>query len=129
MAGSFSACAKAELCKSFPQKHCCALAECFGVLLFCNSFGADGIRIITESKEFSQRLPRLFRKSFGVTFDVVPEENSTGKQNFQITDRNKIAVIMDSYGFDPEDTVALHINLPIVEEDCCKAAFLRGASP
>ena len=127
MAGSFSACAKAELCKSFPQKHCCALAESFGVLLFCNSFGAEGIRIITESREFSQRLPKLFRKAFGVTFDQIPEEGSGGKQNFQITDSDKIAVIMDAFGFDRMGTVSLHINLPVVEEDCCKAAFLRGA--
>lgn len=127
MAGSFSAGAKTELCKNLPQKQCCALAECFGILLFCNSFGADGIRIITESQELAQRLPRLFRKSFGLNFDQIPEEGSGGKQNFQITDADKIAVIMDAFGFDAMGTVSLHINLPVVEDDCCKAAFLRGA--
>ena len=127
MASSFSAGAKAELCKSVPQKHCCAVAECFGILLFCNSFSGDGIRIITESREFAQRLPKLFRRAFGVTFDSVPDENTSGKQNFQIFDEKKIADIMAAYGFDPKDTVSLHINLPVVEEDCCKTAFLRGA--
>ena len=127
MASSFSAGAKAELCKSVPQKHCCALAECFGILLFCNSFSGDGIRIITESREFAQRLPKLFRKAFGVTFDSMPDENASGKQNFQIFDEKKIADIMAAYGFDPKDTISLHINLPVVEEDCCKTAFLRGA--
>ena len=58
MALSFSASAKAEVCRNMPTKHCCALAECFGVLLFCNTFGADGIRIITESREFAQSLPK-----------------------------------------------------------------------
>lgn len=127
MASSFSAGAKAELCKNFPQKQCCALAECFGILLFCNSFASDNIRIITESREFAQRLPKLFRKAFGVTFDLQPEDITAGKQNFQITDAQKITQIMDAYGFDPKDTVALHINLPVVEDDCCKAAFLKGA--
>ncbi len=127
MANSFSAGAKAELCKSLPQKHCCALAECFGILLFCNSFGTDGIRIITESRELAQRLPRLFRKAFGVGFDIQPEEGTSGKQIFQITDKEKLSCIMEAYGFDPRGTVALHINLPIIEEDCCKASFLRGA--
>ncbi len=126
MASSFSAGAKAELCKSFPQKHCCALAECFGILLFCNSFSTEGVRIITECREFSQRLPKLFRKAFGVTFDVRPEEESGGKLIFQITDSQKLSAILDAYGFAPS-TVALHINLPVVEEDCCKIAFLRGA--
>jgi len=103
------------------------LAECFGVLLFCNSFRADGIRIITESREFAQMLPKLFKKAFGISFDAIPEEGSAGKLNFQITSREKICQIMAAYGFDANDTLSLHINLPVVEEECCKAAFLKGA--
>ena len=127
MALSFSASAKSEICRSFPQKRCCALAECFGILLFCNSFGGNGIRIITESQEFGQLLPKLFKKAFGVSFDIAPSENAAGKLNFQITDSGKIAAIMEAYGFDPEDTLSLHINLSCIEDDCCKTAFLRGA--
>ena len=127
MAVSFSSGAKAEVCRTLPQKHCCALAECFGILLFCNSFGADGIRIITESVEFSQILPRLFKKAFSVSFDQLPDENSRGKLVFQITDSEKLRNIMNAYGFDSRDTISLHVNMPIVEEECCKAAFLRGA--
>ena len=44
MASSFSSAAKAEVCRILPQKHCCALAECFGILLFANNFSADGIK-------------------------------------------------------------------------------------
>lgn len=127
MAISFSSAAKAEICRSFPQKNCCALAQCFGILLFCNSFSADGIRIITESREFANNLPKLFRKAFGITFDTLPDMEATGKQIFQITSREKLSVIMNSFGFDLKDTLSLHVNLPIVEEDCCKVAFMRGA--
>ena len=127
MAVSFSASAKAEVCRSLPQKKCCAVAQCFGVLLFCNSFSAEGIKIITESQEFSQLLPKLFKKAFGITFDVQPGEETTGKRSFQITDSEKLRQIMHAYGFDPRDTLSLHINLPVVEDDCCKQAFLRGA--
>jgi len=127
MAVSFSGNAKAEICRTVPQKTCCALAECFGVLLFCNSFGSDGIRIITESREFAQLLPKLFRKAFSVGFDTYPEQDTGGKLVFQIADPDKIFQIMSAYGFHPRDTLALHVNLPVVEEDCCKAAFLRGA--
>lgn len=126
MAVSFSGSAKAEMCRALPQKSCCALAECFGILLFCNSFGADGIRIVTESKEFAQMLPKLFRKAFSVDFDYLPQD-TVGKQVFQINDIHKIQRIMAAYGFSPKDTLALHVNLPVVEEDCCKTAFLRGA--
>ena len=127
MAVSFSGAAKAEICRAFPQKHCCALAECFGILLFCNSFGSDGIRIITESGTFSVMLPKLFKKAFGITFDVIPEPDASGKMIFLIQHPEKLETIMNACGFGMTDTLALHLNLPVVEEDCCKASFLRGA--
>ena len=127
MAVSFSSSAKAEVCRILPQKHCCALAQCFGILLYANSFGADGIKIITESREFAYILPKLFKKAFDLSFDSYPSLAAPGKLVFQIWDGDKIGEIMASFGFDMEDTLSLHVNLPVVEEDCCKAAFLRGA--
>ena len=127
MAMSFSAAAKAEVCRILPQKHCCALAECFGILLYCNNFSADGIKIITESREFAYILPKLFKKAFDLSFDSNASLEAPGKQVFQIWDEEKIGEIMGAFGFDIEDTLSLHVNYPIVEEDCCKAAFLRGA--
>ena len=127
MAVSFSGSAKAEICRSLPQKRCCALAQCFGVLLFCNSFTSTSVRIITECHEFSASLPMLFKKAFGITFDVMPEKDAIGKLAFQIHNPDKIATIMHSCGFDPADTLSLHLNLAVLEDDCCKAAFLKGA--
>ena len=127
MAVSFSAAAKAEACRILPNKHCCALAECFGILLYCNSFQPDGIKIITESREFAYILPKLFKKAFDVTFDSYPSLAAPGKLVFQIWDEEKIGTIMESFGFSMEDTLALHVNYPVIENDCCKASFLRGA--
>lgn len=127
MAVSFSGNAKAEICRGVPQKRCCAIAECFGILLFCNSFSSDSIRVITESRDFASILPKLFKKAFGLSFDVTPDPDLSGKQSFSITDPEKIELIMGTYGFDPKGTLSLHINLPIVEDECCKAAFLKGA--
>ena len=127
MAVSFSGNAKAEICRSIPQKRCCALAQCFGILLFCNSFTDNAIRIITESKEFSQILPQLFKKAFGFSFDAVPDKDCAGKLAFVISDPEKIKTVMHAYGFDPVGTLSLHINLAMVEEDCCKGAFFKGA--
>ena len=127
MAISFSGATKAELCRCFPQRHCCALAQCFGILLFCNSFSADGIRIVTESKEFAAMLPKLFRKAFSLNFDAVPDHTGSGKQVFTVTDPEKIHTIMTAYGFHPKDTVSVHVNLSVVEEECCRASFLQAA--
>ena len=113
---SFSAAAKAEVCRVVPQNHCCALAECFGTLLYCNSFRGDGIRIITESREFAQLLPKLFRKAFSMSFDTLPEDTER-KLVFQIRSEQKLRTIMEAYGFSREDTLALHVNLPVVEEE------------
>ena len=110
-----------------PNRHCCALAECFGILLFCNSFQSDGIKIITESREFAYILPKLFKKAFDLPFDSYPSLASPGKLVFQIWEESKIARIMEAFGFSAEDTLSLHVNYPVVEEECCKAAFLRGA--
>jgi len=127
MAVTFSGNAKAEICRGIPQRRCCAVAECFGILLFCNCFASDSIRIITESREFAQLLPKLFKKAFGLTFDTLPDPESPGKLSFLITAPEKITAIMDAYGFDPMDTLSLHINLPVVEEECCKISFFKGA--
>lgn len=124
---SFSANAKAEICKELPTDASSALAECFGILLFCNSFRSDGIKIITESVEFAKILPKLFRKAFGITFDTLPEDEQSSKLVFQIFKSDKLEKIMDSFGFSLNDTLSLHINLPIVEDDSCKSAFFRGA--
>ena len=127
MALSFSASAKVEVCRILPHKRCCALAECFGILLYCNSFTSQGIKIITESRDFAYILPKLFMLAFGIDFDSYPSMAAPGKLAFQIWEQEKIHVIMASFGFDSQDTLALHVNYPVVEEECCKSAFLRGA--
>ena len=127
MTVSFSSTAKVEVCRNLPHDRCCALAQCFGILLFCNSFGSGGIKIITESREFAYILPKLFKKAFDISFDSYPSLEAPGKLVFQLWDPEKLEIVMESFGFSMDDTLALHINLPIVEEECCRTAFLRGA--
>lgn len=124
---SFSAEVKNELCK-IPLHHtCCARAELYGVLLYCNTFNAGEIRIITENEEFAARLPRLLHKAFNLHFDQLSEKAEIrGKQVLGITDREKLARIINAFGYDPAQTLALHVNFGILEEECCRAAFLRG---
>lgn len=123
---SFCAQVKQELCKLPPSRSCCAVAESYGVLLFCNTFSPRSVRIVTESRDLAQRLPRLFQKAFGLTFDQMPESDQ-GKQIFTVDDARKIRHIYDVFGLEAATNVALQVNLGILEEDCCRAAFLRGA--
>ena len=125
---SFSFKAKSELCRTPVQRLCCARAECYGVLLYCNTFTMQEVRIITENQEFAARLPRLFQRAFNVKFDRLPvDELPGGKLIFQITDAEKLRRIVDALGYDPRQSLVLHVNFALLEEDCCRIAFLRGA--
>jgi len=124
----FSADVKNELCRVGHLKDCCAAAEAYGVLLFCNTFSYREIRIVTENRAFAQRLQTVFRRAFGFSFDVAPEDmEGRGKHIFRITDPEKIKKVFETYGYSPENYVSLHINMAILEEACCRVSFLRGA--
>lgn len=124
---SFSYDTKNEICRLSVSRGCCAKAEAFGILLYCNTFTPYEIRIVTENTNFASRLPKLFQKAFSRSFDRQPEKGQEGKLIFQITDPEKLAHIINTLGFDPQQTVVLHMNFAMLEEDCCRAAFLRGA--
>ena len=71
---SFSYNVKAELCRAPVQRLCCARAEAYGVLLYCNTFTPTEVRIITGNPAYAERLPRLFSKAFRLHFDQMPED-------------------------------------------------------
>jgi hypothetical protein len=123
---SFAGKVKNELCRVPVQRLCCARAEAYGVLLYGNTFSPTEVRIITESADFAARLPRLFQRAFGLKFDRLPEEER-GKLIFGITDRSKLDRIINQLGYDPRQNLVLHVNFGLLEDECCRTAFLRGA--
>lgn len=124
---SFSSNVKAEMCRTAINHKCCALAECYGILLYCNTFRRDQIRIVTENAEFAARVPKVFKRAFGLEFDQLPNAGEQGKRVFLMTNPIKIQTIYDAYGLSTEGGVALHVNFGVLEEDCCRISFLRGA--
>ena len=121
---SFSSDAKAELCRDFINRKCCAMAEASGVLLFCNTVSQEQIRIVTESEAFAARLPQLFSIAFRLDFD---ELQSGSKFTFQLLDREKIRSVFQTIGYSPRDSITLHVNYGLLEKECCRVSFLRGA--
>ncbi len=125
---SFSYDTKAELCRVPIGRKCCAVSECYGLLLYCNTFSSCEIRIITESRELAARLPKLFRRAFDLTFDSAPAaDDKAGKLSLVITDLNKIERIFNAFGFGGAQIIAHHLNLGVLEDECCRTSFLRGA--
>lgn len=125
---SFSSEVKEELCQIPLENAACIQAEAYGVLLFCNSFGASGIRISTQSHGFAARLPVLFQKAFGIAFDEQPQRyDSRHKQIFRVTSRPAIQRILETFGYSAESIVSHHINYAVLEEREAIVAFCRGA--
>lgn len=124
---SFSSEVKGELCKHGVQKHCCAVAECYGALMYCNTFRPNEIKFVTASREFSSRLPKLFKKAFNLEFDRISDGGESGKGILQIIQREKLEKIFDAFGADIDNTPVHHVNLAVLEETCCKVSFIRGA--
>ena len=124
---SFSSDAKAELCQLRVDKKPLALAEAYGVLLYGNAFSARELRIITASPDFARRLPRLFKRAFGLEFDQLPAENAAGKRSFVIREREKLSRVFAAFGLDLDGTLTQHINFGVLEEEGCVEAFVRGA--
>jgi DNA-binding protein WhiA len=132
------------MCRDPIARTCCAVAECYGLLLYCNTFNRREIRIITESRELAGRLPKLFRRAFGVGFDIAPSNSSLphgdaiphstgeadrirGKQTFLILSDEKLHCVFETFGLTGDRMVAHHLNLSVLEEECDRPSFLRGA--
>ena len=124
---SFSSDVKSELCRHGISGRCCAAAECYGALMYCNTFLPNEIKFVTASREFASRLPKLFKKAFNLEFDRISDGGEGGKGILQITDREKLVKIYDAFGADIDNTPVHHVNFGVLEEQCCKVSFIRGA--
>ena len=119
---------KAEICRDVPSSRCCCVAMAYGLLLYSSTFTAREIRIISASDDLAVFLPRLFRKAFGFSFDTVTEKKTpSSRRSFIIRDPEKIGTVLEQFGYDAGRLLALHVNLGVLEEDCCRVSFLKGA--
>lgn len=123
---SFASETKSELCRAALAKPCDIRAELYGVLLFCNTYSASELRVVTEHRGFLQRAEKLLRRAAQAEPDERSGEES-GKLSLLIRDPEKLQRLAALFGSDPERNPAHHVNLGVLEEDCCRAAFLRGA--
>jgi len=124
---SFSAKTKRELCRAPMAKDCCAAAECYGALLLGNTFTGRELRIVTTHKTFAERLTPLFQKAFNVTPHSEIHAEPGGKLTVSVTAPQDVRKIRTAYGYGEQDELALHLNIANLEQECCQAAFWRGA--
>ena len=123
---SFSSEIKTELCAVPVASKTLAVAEAYGVLLYGRTFTVREAQIVTASESFAQRLPKLFRRAFGVS---LPDPDRTGRGHWSFRTENKadIAAMFDAIGLDQGRNLSHHVNLGVLEEPGCTIGFLRGA--
>lgn len=121
---SFSAKTKNELCRAGTGRACCRTAELYGMLLFGGAFSNREIRLVSEQAAIVRRAALLLDKVCGVSVQPV----TAGRRRvLRLTAPEQIAAVMERMGYDFRSYVTYHLNRNVVENDCCAAAFLRGA--
>lgn len=120
---SFSAEVKQELCRVSLQRMCCIRAEAYGALLHASAFSYQEIRLSTRHAAVAERLKIILQ----LVFSVSCEPQIVGNRLQFLLPQDAINRIFDALGYDRKNHIAYHINRNIIEEDCCAAAYLRGA--
>ena len=121
---SFSTEVKNELCSVSMSRACCTRAEAYGALLHASVFSHKEIRLSAENAVVVRRLQALLQRAFFVDSEA---ESCGRKQQLIINDAPRIGRIFDALGYDRKNHITYHLNRNVLEEDCCIAAFLRGA--
>ncbi len=120
---SFSSTVKSELCRVQGLDECCLTAEIYGIILFGTTFSTREVRIVSHNASVLKRVPFLCGKVFGID----PEKDiRTNRQSLLISSRTVLEKIYQVFG-QPYKEGPIHINRAVVDNECCRISFLRGA--
>lgn len=122
MMKSFSLRTKEELCRREKEKRCCAAAELCGIIAFAWRNKGGEKKVSSETKCVIERLLRLISECFG-TAPTLHEGKSYAvylSEASRLAERiYEAAGATDAEEFVPSDK--------ILQNACCRGAFLRGA--
>lgn len=137
---SFSSKAKGELARIFEENHCCQLAELAALIRMSGTLQLSGsqrlnLNISTENPAIARKLFKLIKEVFSIHTEVMVRRNPRLKKN-----NNYLIIITHQMGSDRildevgilrkyQDSFDITYEIPnsIIENNCCKRAYLRGA--
>ena len=137
---SFSSEVKDELSRHIPSKQHCRIAELAAIISMCGtvSISSDdcyGIRIVTENLSVARKYFTLLKKTFNISTELVVKYNMDNRKSRQyfiyVTDSEdsirllKATKLIDNH-MEICENMSL-VNNSIIERQCCKRAFIRGA--
>lgn len=125
---SFSSDAKTELCKLENKRDCCRAAECYGLWLFSKCFTVKETVFVTEHGGVARRMVELAAETAGVFGELSYGISRRKKPAYQVrlpeaASRERLLSFFGHTGGE----ASLRLNRAVLENDCCGAAFLRGA--
>lgn len=125
---SFSSDIKAELCKIENKKDCCRRAECYGLWLFSKCFSLKEGITVTENGAVARRMLELAAETAGVVGELAYGISRRKKPAYRVClpDEDSRRRLVAAFGHTGMET-SLRINRAVLENECCQAAFLRGA--
>ena len=128
---SFSSEVKEELSRHLPTARHCQIAETAAILSLCGQISEkDGtIRIQTENAYVARKYFTLLKKTFNIEAELAVKLNQ--KENtylIRVNDREETRQILQAVKLHETDRqLAMPIPASVVQRQCCKRAFLRGA--
>lgn len=125
---SFSSEIKTELCKVENKKDCCRRAECYGLWLFSKCFSIKETAFVTEHGAVARRMVESAAEAVGVLGELAYGMSRRKKQAYRVClqDETSRRSLVEAFGHTGLET-SLKINRAVLENECCVAAFLRGA--
>ena len=136
---SFSGKVKEELCRHVSEAQHCRIAELSAMISMCGRVRIDcndkfSIKIRTDNLSIARKCFTLLEKTFNICNDVLLSENrSSGSEFYSVNiKRHEDAIrvlqatkLIDEKG-EIEEEILVTRNT-IMQQSCCKRAFLRGA--
>jgi DNA-binding protein WhiA len=125
---SFAAETKSELAAVRPENECCLLAECYGLVLFTRCFSLQEKSYVTESFPAAQKFAQYTAEVTGVMAEISTSIRRANVHLYTVTipGENQREAVLSHFGHTGKETY-IGINRANLENNCCPAAFLRGA--
>lgn len=135
---SFSSKAKNELSRIQAKSKCCYRAELAGVLSFAGVVRSGNtdtyLKVNTENASVARRIFNLIKWCFGIHTSVSIKRNKSMKHmhsySLYIGDKESLGILLKGLKLIDKgrsSMINFRINPTLVESECCKKAFIRGA--
>ena len=126
---TFSEKVKNELCRLDENKPCCQMSEAYGMALFGKSFRKDSVSLHTINREVAERYADRLVCLTGSIVTITEVERSSSNDKIlyivEIEDEIDRQTVLE-YFSRTDDCTDAEIHFDLLQNDCCKRAFLRG---